>query len=260
MNRDNQFFRNNRCGCNRPNDDDIIICPQGLQGPQGPVGPQGPAGEQGPRGPQGVQGVIGPTGPQGPMGAQGPQGETGPQGPIGLTGAQGPQGPQGETGPAGPTGATGATGPQGPQGIPGGVLSFVDFYALVPPDNATPIVPGNDIAFPRNGVIANTNIGRVSDTAFILGAVGTYLVLFTVPVTESGQIVLTLNGIELPYAVFGRTTGTSQIIGNVIITTTTANTILTVRNPSGNNTDLTLTDIAGGDLAVSAHLTIVQIA
>jgi hypothetical protein len=140
------------------------------------------------------------------------------------------------------------------------VLSYADFYALVPPDNADPIIPGDDIAFPRNGVIANTNIGRSSDTAFILGAVGTYLVLFTVPVTESGQIVLTLNGIELPYAVFGRTTGTSQIIGNTIITTTTANSILTVRNPSGNNTDLTLTDVAGGDLAVTAHLTIVQLA
>ena len=291
MNRDNQYFnRNNRCGCNRPNDDDIIICPQGLQGPQGPVGPQGPAGEQGPRGPQGVQGVIGPTGPQGPMGAQGPQGETGPQGPIGLTGPAGPQGPagprgetgatgaqgpqgeigpQGAQGPIGPTGATGATGaqgpqgetgPQGPRGLPGGVLSYADFYALMPDDNATPVALGGDVAFPQNGIIANTNIGRLNDTTFLLSATGTYLVTFNVPVTEAGQLGLTLNGIELPYAVFGRDTGTSDISGTVIINNITANSTLTVRNPLANATALTVTPIAGGTLPVSAHLTIVQLA
>ena len=47
MNRDNQFNRNYRCGCNRrpcDDDDNCIICPQG---PQGPVGPQGPQGVSG---------------------------------------------------------------------------------------------------------------------------------------------------------------------------------------------------------------------
>lgn len=275
MTRDNSLYRNNRCGCNnrRPCDDEnVIICPQGPAGPQGPQGPQGPAGEQGPRGPQGVQGVIGPTGPQGPIGPQGPAGEIGPQGPQGLTGAQGPQGPQGETGPQGPQGLTGATGaqgpagpqgevgPQGPQGIPGGVLSYADFYALMPPDNAATIAVGGDVAFPRNGAIANTNIGRTSDTAFLLADIGTYLIMFNVPVTEAGQLVLTLNGAELPYAVYGRATGTSDISGTAIITTTTANSTLTVRNPAGNATALTITPNAGGTLPVSAHLTIVQLA
>ena len=37
----------------------------------------------------------------------------------------GPEGPQGPQGPRGPMG------PQGPQGIPGGVLSYADFYALM---------------------------------------------------------------------------------------------------------------------------------
>lgn len=293
MNRDNQFYRNGRCnGCRRPCDDDdgLIICPQGPEGPQGPIGPQGPAGEVGPRGPQGVQGITGPTGPQGPMGPQGPIGETGPQGPMGLTGAQGmqgPQGPRGETGPAGPqgpqgdvgpqgpqgpigaTGATGATGAQGPQGeigptgprgLPGGVLSYAEFYALMPPDNTATVAVGGDVAFPRNGSIANTNIGRTSDTAFLLSAVGTYLVTFNVPVTEAGQLVLTLNGAELPYAVFGRATGTSDITGTVIVTTTTANNVLTVRNPTANAAALTVTPTAGGTLPSTAHLTIVQLA
>lgn len=291
MNRDNQFYRNNRCGCQRPCDDDnVVICPQGPEGPQGPTGPQGPAGETGPRGLQGIQGVMGPTGPQGPMGAQGPQGERGPQGPQGIAGERGPQGLQGEVGPAGPqgpvgltgptgpagpqgpvgeTGATGAQGPQGiqgeigpqgPRGLPGGVLSYADFYAIMPPDNTTTVGVGTDVSFPRNGVIANTNIGRLNNTEFLLSATGTYLVTFNVPITEAGQLVLTLNGVELPYAVFGRATGTSDITGTVIITTATANSILTVRNPSANATALTLTPNAGGTLPVTAHLTIVQLA
>ena len=290
MNRDNQCNRNNRCGgCRRPcdNDDDVIICPQGPQGPQGPTGPQGPAGEQGARGPQGVQGVIGPTGPQGPTGAQGPQGETGPQGPIGLTGPQGPQGPvgprgetgaqgpigltgpQGPQGPVGPRGETGAQGPQGeaglqgpqgPRGLPGGVLSYADFYALMPPDNTATVAVGADVEFPQNGAIANTNIGRLNNTTFLLSAVGTYLVTFNVPVTEAGQLVLTLNGTELLYTVVGRATGTSNIIGTAIINITAANSILTVRNPAANTTALTITPTAGGTLPDSAHLTIIQLA
>ena len=265
MNRDNQYYKNNRCPCRRPCDDDdnIVICPQGPEGPQGPVGPQGPAGEPGPRGPQGVQGVMGPTGPQGPMGAQGPQGEVGPQGPIGLTGPQGVQGPQGPVGATGATGAQGPqgeAGPQGPRGLPGGVLSYADFYALMPPDNATTVGIGEDVAFPRNGVVANTNIGRTNDTTFLLSATGTYLVSFNVPVTEAGQLALTLNGAELPYAVFGRATVTSDIAGTTVITTTVANSTLTVRNPASNTTALTVTPNAGGTLPTSAHLTIVQLA
>lgn len=262
MNRDNQYYnRNNRCGCNRP-DDDIIICPQGLQGPQGPVGPQGPAGEQGPRGPQGVQGVIGPTGPQGPMGAQGPIGETGPQGPVGLTGPIGPQGP---AGPIGATGATGAQGPQGetgpigPRGLPGGVLSYADFYALMPTDNAEAITPGTDVSFPRNGVIANTNIGRTSDTDFLLNATGTYLVMWNASITEAAQLVLTANGAELPYTVVGKGDGLGELVGFTIINIVTPTTI-TVRNPVNNTTDVTLTPSSGGTDPVTAHLTIVQLA
>ena len=265
------------------------LCPPGPQGPQGPIGPQGPTGPQGPVGetgpigPQGPQGVIGLTGPQGPTGATGPQGPTGatgPQGPIGETGPQGPQGPagpQGLTGPQGPVGATGpagpegpqgvqgpegpagATGAQGPQGIPGGVLSCADFYALMTPDNPEAVAPGEDVAFPENGPIANTNIGRVSPSSFLLSAVGTYQILFVASITESGQLVLTLNGEELPYTVVGRDTGTSQIVGMSLVTTTEANSVLTVRNPLENETALTLTPLAGGTLPVSAHLVITQL-
>ena len=238
------------------------VCPVCPPGPQGPVGP---------RGPQGVQGPVGPVGPQGPTGSQGPIGATGPQGPAGpagAIGATGPQGPIGETGATGPIGATGATGPQGPigpqgpvgpQGPAGTVLSFADFYALMPPDNAAPIAPGADVAFPQNGPVGGTNITRLSDTEFALLDPGIYLVQFQVSADEAGQLVLTLNGAELPFTVVGRATGTSQLVGVALVETTIATSVLTLRNPADATTALTITPDAGGTEAASAHLVIAQL-
>lgn len=238
------------------------VCPVCPPGPQGPVGPRGPQGVQGPVGSVGPQG---PTGPQGPIGATGPQG---PAGPAGAIGATGPQGPIGETGATGPIGATGATGPQGPigpqgpvgpQGPAGTVLSFADFYALMPPDNAAPIAPGADVAFPQNGPVGGTNITRLSDTEFALLDPGIYLVQFQVSADEAGQLVLTLNGAELPFTVVGRATGTSQLVGVALVETTVATSVLTLRNPADATTALTITPDAGGTEAASAHLVIAQL-
>ena len=165
-----------------------------------------------------------------------------------MTGATGPQGPQGEQGPI------------GPQGENGTVLSYADFYALMPPDNEAVIAAGEDVAFPRNGAIANTDIGRIDDTTFLLAEIGTYLITFNVPIIESGQLTLTLNGVDFPYAVFGRATGTSNIIGTTLLTTTEANSTITIRNPVVNDTELTVTPESGGSLPVSAHLTILRLA
>ena len=242
------------------------VGPQGEVGPQGPQGEIGPAGPQGEVGPQGPQGEIGPQGPQGELGPQGPQGEVGPQGPQGEVGPQGPQGeigpqgPQGEVGPQGPQGEVGPQGPQGEQGLPGGVLSYANFYALMPPDNAATVAPGTDVSFPQNGPIANTNIGRLDGSSFLLGPIGTYQVLFAVSVTEAGQLLLTLNGAELPYTTVGRATGAEQIIGMAIVTTETENSVLTVRNPADNAAALTVTPLAGGTRPVSAQLVITQLA
>ena len=162
----------------------------------------------------------------------------------------GPQGPAGERGPAGP---------QGPRGLPGGVLGYADFYALMPPDNSAPVAPGTDVSFPQNGPIANTNIGSLGPSSFNLGPVGTYQILFRVSVTEAGQLILTLNGQDLEYSVAGRATGTSEIVGMAIVSTTAVNSVLTVRNPAGNAAALTITPLAGGTRPVSAHLVITQI-
>lgn len=91
-----------------------------------------------------------------------------------------------------------------------------------------------------------------------MAQIGTYQVLFQVSVTEAGQLQLTLNGAPLAYTLVGRATGTSQIIGLAIITTT-INSVLTVRNHADNATAPTITPLAGGTQPVSAHLFITQI-
>ncbi len=174
-------------------------------------------------------------------------------------GPQEPQGPIGETGPAGPQGPIGETGPAGPQGPAGGVLNFADFYALMPPDNADTVAPGTDVSFPQDGPASGSDITRTGDDSFNLAQVGTYQVFFQVSVTEAGQLILTLNGEDLEYTVSGRATGTSQIVGMAIVNTTEANSVLTVRNPEGTASALTITPFAGGTRPVSAHLVIVQL-
>jgi hypothetical protein len=161
------------------------------------------------------------------------------------------------------TGATGAAGPAGPAGTAGaagGLIDFADFYALMPGDNAATVGVATDVSFPQNGpASATTLITRVNESSFSLGAIGTYEVQFQVSVTEAGQLDLTLNGDELAYTVVGRATGTSQIVEMALVQTTLVDSTLTVRNPAGNSTALTITPLAGGKSPVSAHLVILRL-
>jgi len=255
----------------------------------GPAGPQGPIGNTGPRGATGSTGTIGATGPIGPVGNSGATGGIGPRGPIGNTGATGGTGPQGPIGNSGATGATGAAGaagasgpigpigntgstgtigPQGPIGNTGatgpagtsGIIAFSDFFALMPPDNSATVAVGADVSFPQDGPVSSGSaIARTGPSTFNLSAIGTYQVMFQVSVTEAGQLALTLNSNELASTVVGRATGTSQIAGMSLVNTTVTNSTLTVRNPAGNSTPLTITPSAGGTSPVSAHLVITQI-
>ncbi|MBP3431921.1 MAG: collagen-like protein [Clostridia bacterium] len=193
------------------------------------------------------------------MGPTGPTGLAGDIGPTGATGPTGPQGIAGEMGPTGPTGPAGDVGPTGPMGASGGILNFADFYALMPPDNSATVAPGTDVSFPQDGPNSGSDINRTGPSSFNLAQVGSYQVLFNVGVAEAGQLILTLNDEELNYTVVGRATGTSNVIGMSIITTTEENSILAVRNPAGNSTALTITPLAGGTRPVSAHLVITQI-
>lgn len=129
----------------------------------------------------------------------------------------------------------------------------------MPPNNAATVAPGTDVSFPQNGPNSSSGINRISAGAFNLTQIGTYLVQFMVNANQAGQLQLTLNGIPLAYTAAGRATGASQIIGMALVTTTTANSTLTVRNPADNPAALIITPSAGGTQPTSAHLIILQL-
>lgn len=228
---------------------------RGATGPVGTSGPTGPVGTYGPTGPVGISGATGPIGPTGSS-----DGPTGPAGPVGSTGPIGTSGSDGSTGPIGSTGSVGSTGPIGSTG-PAGALSpaFSDFFALMPGDNSATVAVGGDVSFPQDGPSVGSVITRTGGTTFNLASIGYYQVFFQVSVAEAGQLIITLNGSDLAYTVAGRATGTSQISQMCMVQTTAINSILTVRNPSGNSTALTVTPLAGGTRSVSAHLVIIQL-
>jgi hypothetical protein len=182
-------------------------------------------------------------------------------GTTGATGATGAQGPAG--GATGATGATGAAGATGATGSAGGVLASADFFALMPTDNPATVAAGGNVLFPQDGPFTGANITRLTAGTFNLAAIGTYQVLFQASIDEAGQLVVALDSgggaIEQAYTVVGRATGTSQIVGICLVTTTVVNTVISINNPTGNSPALTITPLAGGTHAVSAHLTITQI-
>lgn len=249
--------------------------------------PQGPPGPPGPAGPATIEVGTTTTGAPGtaaevvnsgtsenvmldftiPQGVQGPQGIPGVQGEAGVsptitvgTVTTGEPGTDAEVVNSGteedivldftiPRGDTGTT----------GILNYADFYALMPSDNSDTVAPGTDVDFPQDGPNSGAGISRLSASSFNLSDIGIYQVMFQVSVTEAGQLELSLNGDEVDYTVVGRATGSSQIVGLFIIETTVINSVLTVRNPSGNPAALTITPLAGGATPVSAHLIITQI-
>ena len=137
------------------------------------------------------------------------------------------------------------------------VPTFGCFYLIQPNDDPSTIAVGSAIPFPETG--PTNGISRSSASQFTLPAIGIYEVTWQVSITEAGQLDLATNGTELPQTVVGRATGTSQIVGDVLIQTTTLNTLLDVRNPTGNSTALTVTPDAGGTTAVSGTLVIKRI-
>ncbi|MDZ4666133.1 MAG: collagen-like protein, partial [Bacteroidota bacterium] len=222
-------------------------------------------GLTGASGTNGATGATGLPGTNGTNGTNGATGATGPIGPIGLTGASGTNGATGATGLAGTNGtngATGATGPIGLTGAPGSALAFADFFALMPGDNAATIAVSAAIQFPQTGSTNGSGITAIGGplfTQFKLAAIGIYMVNWQVSVNEPGQLVIGLNGIELPATVVGRAAGTTQIVGMRLITTTIANSVLSIVNPTGNSTALTITPSAGGANPVSASLVILRL-
>jgi hypothetical protein len=127
----------------------------------------------------------------------------------------------------------------------------------MPSSNAATIAAGVAVAFP-NGTVSGSDITQLTPSTFNLSTPGIYMVMFQVSVTEAGQLVLAANGTEIPASVAGRATGASQIVGMSFVTVAVADTVLQVRNPSGNGV-LTITPSAGGVHPVSAHVTILRL-
>ena len=138
-------------------------------------------------------------------------------------------------------------------GLKGGAVNYQDFFALMPADNLATILPGGAILFPQT-TISNSIITQLSSSAFNLPDIGTYEINFQVSVTEATQLGITLNGAALTSSVVGRGTGSSQIVGVFLITTTSDNTSLSIINRG--LAAITLTPNAGGGNPVSAHLII----
>lgn len=161
----------------------------------------------------------------------------------------------------GKRGRRGKQGIQGIQGIPGidgipGIINVSHFYSLMPPNNAATIAIGAPINFNNDGPSNNSDISRISATTFNLSSIGLYEIMFQVSINEAAQLVIVINGTELDYTVVGRATGTNQITGISIISTTIPNSVLSINNPIGNTTAITITPQAGGNYAVAANLII----
>ena len=174
------------------------------------------------------------------------KGITGPTGPTGATGPEG--GPTGDTGDTGPTGATGSSGPTGSTGATGAsgtTIAFAFFYGNSPPDYAATIAADSALDFPNTGSTSGPTITRLSVGQFNLSEIGSYEVFWQASVTEPGQLMLRINNIIQSQTVSSRSTGTSLIINDVIITTTVINSILEVINPPGNTPALTITPSDG---------------
>ena len=237
----------------------------GAPGDSGAPGAPGITGDTDTPGDIGVPGTTGDTGDSGITGAPGTTGDTGNTGSTGTPGITGAPGASGTTGAPGITGASGITGSTGASGLIGStgptglfILDAADFYALMPDDNSATIAPGTAVSFPKTGPVIGSNISRLSTSVFNLATVGIYLVSFNVSITEAAQLVVVVNSVEQPYTVVGRATGTSLVGETCLIETTIANSTLSIHNPAGESTALTITPLAGGPNPVSAHLTITR--
>jgi len=127
---------------------------------------------------------------------------------------------------------------------------------------AVKTTPGTGrVSFPKNG--PSNGIVRIDNSSFTLPKIGTYEVNFSIHTTESGQIQLELDGVDLPETVVANmnpTAGGHLITGSFFVTTTGLNSILAVVNPTGNSTALTITTANGASThANSQVLTIKKI-
>jgi hypothetical protein len=130
-------------------------------------------------------------------------------------------------------------------------------------DNPEPIDASGSVNFPSPITNSYGTIKRVnnSKSQFELPANGIFEVSFQVPVQNTGELVVVLNGVEQLMTVVGKP-GSGQLVGISIITTSPGNnSILSINNPhTGENGGLKI-DKSTGALSqpLSCHLIIKQL-
>ncbi len=212
--------------------------------------------------------------PKCPICPRGPQGATGPAGADGVTGAAGASGVPGAPGATGAPGVTGATGATGP----GQELAAADFYVDL---LELLIIPGAPVPFTRDSFILGGAISRddspcdylspqpnASCTEFHLDE-GSYQVIFQVgPITNSGALVIAIDGTELDYTTVGCRLSPipesqnqyQQLVGvSYVEITQQGGSLLSIRNPADSGQDITLIPLNTGGARGYSHLTITKI-
>lgn len=181
----------------------------------------------------GRDGRNGRNGRDGRDGKDGEQGATGPTGPYilvggstGVTGPIGPSGPSGPTGPAGSVGSEGTTGPTGPAGqINNAFLSISRITDIdIPKDAAVPF----DLLIQKFGSIEYTAGGA----SIYIWQLGYYEFQYILTAQQPSQFSITLNNSTVPGSVVGSSSGSSTIVGTIILKITAADLLQPVAFPT----------------------------
>lgn len=138
-----------------------------------------------------------------------------------------------------------------------GLSEFANFYGISPDNYSSQIQNGSCVPFPLTGELEG-NIIPLTTSTFQLSDIGIYDVSWVVPVNETGQLELLLNGVSVAKSIMGTGTTFTILSNRLLIDTTVVNSTLCVANPVG-NTNITVTPDAGGVNATTAQLTILRI-
>lgn len=144
-----------------------------------------------------------------------------------------------------------------------GALGYSMFYGTAPGDYAATIAVGAPLDFPHASVTGGASpVVRSGVGLFTIPVIGVYQVNWEAGITEAGQLMLSSSATGLNVqTVMSRATGTSQIVGSVMIATTVINEVISCINPPGNATALTVTPSSGSlTHAPAATITFLRLA
>lgn len=114
-------------------------------------------------------------------------------------------------------------------------------------DYTTTVAVGAAIPFPRDDFLSG-GIIRSSTTEFLLPFAGTYKVDFIIQTTELGQWQVSVAGVAVANSTVGNqnpTSGGHLFTGVAFVTTVSNDVLMSVINPAGNSTALTITPPGG---------------